>query len=104
MDARCGLSTLGPWADLVICNEWKGITQHGERFRQWEHAALLWNYYSYYNNYFLGALINNANNTKIIVRKKIQFFFSQKSYANNRRGKNQHNSHSKTIDNNRHNI
>jgi hypothetical protein len=28
MDARCGLSTLGPWASPVICNEGKGSTQH----------------------------------------------------------------------------
>ncbi len=46
MDARCGLSTLGPWAGPVICNEWKVKTQHGERFRQCERAALLCNYNS----------------------------------------------------------
>ncbi len=41
MDAKCGLSTLWPLAGPVICNEWKGSTQHRERFRQWEHAGLL---------------------------------------------------------------
>jgi hypothetical protein len=34
MDARCGLSTLGAWAGPVICNEWNGSSQHGEKFRQ----------------------------------------------------------------------
>jgi hypothetical protein len=34
MDARCGLSTLGPWAGPVICNEWNGRLQHGKMFLQ----------------------------------------------------------------------
>ncbi len=28
------LSTLGPWAGPVICNEWHGSSQHGKMFRQ----------------------------------------------------------------------
>ena len=34
MDARCGLSTLGPWAGPVICNEWNGSSQPGKMFLQ----------------------------------------------------------------------
>ena len=38
-DAGCGPSTRGSWGGLVICNEWEGGSQHGERFRQGELAA-----------------------------------------------------------------
>jgi hypothetical protein len=76
---RCGLSTLGPWAGPVtpvICNEWNGSTQHGERFRQWDHAAL---YYCYYSNDVIGTHINIANNKKYWNEIKIiQIIISQK--------------------------
>ncbi len=63
MNARYGLSTLGPWAGPVICNEWNGSTQHGGMFRQQDHAALRL-YYIDYRYYFTILHINNANNEK----------------------------------------
>ncbi len=72
----------------LICNEWKWSTPHGERFRQWDNAAPLCNYDSYDNNYFMGALINNANNREITDESKIiQIISSEKNNSKNRREK-----------------
>ncbi len=41
MDAWCGCQLLGLGLGPMICNEWKGSTlQHGERFRECQHAHL----------------------------------------------------------------